>query len=78
MTPSEVRKALANLETQDPNQVVQRDYDGAGQLLVEPAVEEPLWPSCDQVLADWYGIDPEDVAEFMTEVNWRTNDREED
>jgi hypothetical protein len=44
---------------------------------VEPAVEEPLWPTCDRVLADWYGCEPEDVAEFMTEVNWRTNEREE-
>ena len=69
MTPSELRKGLDDLEKRYPNETVRRDYDGAGQLIVEPTVEEPLWPTCDQVLANWYGCDPADISEWCFEKN---------
>jgi len=68
---------LRDLERRYPNETVAADYHGTGTWIGEPAAEVPLWPTCDEVLANWYGIDPADVAEFMTEVNWRTNEREE-
>ena len=69
MTPSELWRAVNDLEKKYPNETVRRDYDGAGQLIVEPAVEEPLWPTCDQVLADWFGCEVEDVSEWGFEQN---------
>jgi hypothetical protein len=69
MTPSELAKEVDALEKKYPHLTVRRDYDGAGNLIVEPAEEEPLWPTCDQVLADWYGCVAADIAEWCFEQN---------
>ena len=75
MTPSELRKGLNDLEKRYPKLTVKRDYDGAGVTGPgEPAPEADLWPTCDKVLADWYGCDPADVSEWMTENNWKATE----
>ena len=67
MTPSELRHKLDDLEKRYPNETVRRDYDGDGQLIEDP--EGPLWPTCDEVLAEWYGGVAADYAEGFTTIH---------
>ncbi len=70
MTTSEQRQMLDDLEKRYPNETVRRDYDGSGELLSEPEAEQELWPTCDAVLAQWYGGVAADYAEGFTIINW--------
>lgn len=59
LTPSQLRSGLEK---------VRDEYNGTGPVVPEPAIGEPL-PTCDQVLADWYGFEAADIAEWMFEQN---------
>jgi hypothetical protein len=74
MTQSDLQKAMRNLAKRYPALVVEAEYEGTGAVVPEPREEEPLdlneWPTCDELLASWYGGEAADWSEGFTIINW--------